>query len=92
MTTSPEPSAIKTLHQRLTRGFKIYGGLLWAVFLIFAILVPSMNGAGEKELKQLASRAFVILLIAYYLPYFISWKVFERKYGKLEDEDKTSEK
>jgi hypothetical protein len=73
------------LHQKITKGFKIYGGLLWTVFLIGAILIPSLNGVDDDSVKHLASRSFVVLLAAYFVPYFIIWKLFERKFGRISD-------
>lgn len=79
-------SQAKDIHKKLTTGFKIYGGLLWAIFLVGTILIPSLMGASDEAVKQLASRSFVILLLAYFIPYFISWKIFERKFGRFSDE------
>ncbi|GLQ31034.1 hypothetical protein [Litoribrevibacter albus] len=81
---SPNQHA-QDLHNKITKGFKIYGGLLWAIFLIGTILIPSLNGMDDDHVKKLASRSFVILLVAYYLPYFLTWKLFERKYGRITD-------
>lgn len=79
-------SQAQTTHKKLTTGFKIYGGLLWAIFLIGTILAPSLMGVSDDDVKHLASRSFVVLLLAYFIPYFISWKLFERKFGRVPDE------
>jgi membrane protease YdiL (CAAX protease family) len=92
MTSAPTPEAIAQRQQLLKR-FKIYGAILWAIFLVGAILVPSLMGFDDQEVKQIAGRSFVGLLVMYFLPYFITWKVFERKHGPLNQfSDNASEK
>ncbi|GAA3911754.1 hypothetical protein [Litoribacillus peritrichatus] len=72
------------LRAKLLKFFKIYGIILWGLFLIGAVLLPSLAGLTEDDLKPIASRAFVALLAAYFIPYYVSWKIFERKHGPLD--------
>lgn len=82
MTSTPTAEA-RSQRERLLKRFKIYGAILWALFLIGAILIPSLMGYDDKELKRIAGQSFVGLLVMYFLPYFITWKIFERKHGPL---------
>jgi hypothetical protein len=73
-------SEAQLLHNKITKGFKVYGALLWALFLIFAVLIPSLNGVSDDDVKKLASQSFGLLLVGYFLPYFVIWKLFDRKH------------
>jgi hypothetical protein len=39
-----------------------------------------LNGVSDDDVKKLASQSFGLLLVGYFLPYFVIWKLFDRKH------------
>ena len=77
-------SKAKEARAKIFKIFKIYGIVLWGVFLLAAVVIPSLLGTTEQELKFIATRGFTGLLAAYFIPYYITWKIFEKKHGPVE--------